>query len=80
MAKRHPMTPNRQRLIAAIKRLGTTEIEAAKRAGFTVRTIDKWETGEGLETTVKLIDNGILHVTGDCPCSRHSAEPADQAA
>ena len=73
-AKKHPMTPGRLRLIAAIKRLGKTEAEAADRAGFTVRTIDKWETGEGCDTTVKLIDNGILHVAGDCPCSRHSDE------
>lgn len=67
---------SRQRLIAAIKRLGKTEAEVSKRVGFTVRTIDKWEHGLGLETTVKLIDNGILHVTGDCPCGKHADQPA----
>lgn len=73
MAKRHQITPGRQRLIAAIKRLGKTEAEAADRVGFTVRTIDKWEIGEGCDTTVKLIDAGILHVTGDCPCTKEVA-------
>lgn len=76
MAKRHEITEGRRSLIAAIKRLGKTEAEAAERAGFTVRTIDKWEVGEGCETTVKLIDNGILHVTGNCPCSRHTDDRA----
>ena len=60
---------SRRRLVAAIKRLGATESQVAKRVGFTVRTIDKWEAGEGLQTTLKLIDHGILHVAGDCPCS-----------
>lgn len=73
---RHKITAGRLRLVAAIKRLGKTEAEAAKRAGFSVRTIDKWETGEGCETTIRLIENGILHITGDCPCGK----PDDVAA
>jgi hypothetical protein len=70
-------TAARERILQAIKKLGPTEAERARKIGFTVRTIDNWEDGLGLRVTVRLIEAGILHVADEpCPCG-HPAEPVN---
>lgn len=56
------MSDTRAEIINAIRQIGATDEECARKVGFTPRTLDNWEAGVGLETTIKLVDAGVLQV------------------
>lgn len=65
------------RLARAIRRIGKTEAERAQRIGYSVRQVDNWERGEGLAKTLERLETaGVIHITGECPCSRAEPEQA----
>jgi hypothetical protein len=59
-----------ERILRAIEPLGKTEEERARAVKFTVRTLDNWAKGEGLKTLERLEEAGIIHIAGECSCSR----------
>jgi hypothetical protein len=65
------MSDTRERILRAIERLGPTEVERARKIGFTVRAIDNWYAGEGLRTVERLVEAGVLRIveTSEEPAS-----------
>lgn len=65
--------PFHERLARVIRRIGKTEAERAAQLGYSIRQIDNIERGEGIAKTLARWEQaGVIHITGECPCSRHA--------
>lgn len=77
----HIVQATRDRLLKAIEPLGETDVERAKRIGFTVRTLDYWASGIGLVTLARLEAAGLVHIVdGSCTCQQQIEQPESVAA